>query len=146
MNTDPIIDRRSAVHLSWRSPIVWLAFLITLGFFAALFTMMLMTNTSPDMMLGALMAAFSGIVGYYFGSSSTSAGKDAAISDLTKTAAVAATTTAQATQVAADAVAAAGGPVPAAGGASAPIQAGQVAIQAETVSVDSSSTAMKGNP
>lgn len=100
---------------------VWLAFTITLGFFAALFTMMLKTNTSPDMMLGALMAAFSGIVGYYFGSSNTSASKDSAISDLTKTAAAVATT-AQAAQ--------AGEPP------DAPMQAGTVQIDAQAVTVD----------
>lgn len=97
----PPTDRRAAHHLSWRSPIVALAFLITIGFFAALFFMMVMTDSNPDMMLGALMAAFSGIVGYYFGSSSKEAGKDAAITDLTRTAATVATT-AQATRVAAD--------------------------------------------
>lgn len=92
--TTPPVDRRVSPQTSWRSPIVWLAFLITVGFFAALFLMMLRTDTSPDMMLGALMAAFSGIVGYYFGSSSTSAAKDTAISDLTKTAAAVANTAA----------------------------------------------------
>lgn len=126
-------DRRAPQPLaSWRSPIVWLAFAITAGFFAALFFIMLKTETSPDMMLGALMAAFSGIVGYYFGSSNTSAGKDAAISDLTKTAAAVAST-AQASQVAADVAAAAG---------AAPLKAGEVQIDAQSVTVDS----RKGTP
>lgn len=145
MITSPVDRRAAQPHASWRSPIVWLAFLITLGFFAALFTMMLMTNTSPDMMLGALMAAFSGIVGYYFGSSSTSAGKDAAISDLTKTAAAVAST-AQATQVAAEAAQAAGGVAAGPGAASAPLPVGEVVIEADNSTVSSSPTTTKGNP
>lgn len=116
--TAPNIDRRAASHLSWKSPVVALAFAITLGFFLALFTMLGRPDSNPDMMLGALMAAFSGIVGYYFGSSSKEAGKDAAISDLTRTAATVATT-AQASQAAAQ-----------------PLQAGEVKIDAESVTVD----------
>lgn len=125
--TQPAVDRRAMTHLSWKSPIVALAFVIVVGFFAALFFILNRPNSNPDMMLGALMASFTGIVGYYFGSSSTSAGKDAAISDLTKTAAAVATT-AQATQVAADAAAAQ------------PLQAGDVKIDAETVTVDGKPT------
>lgn len=102
------VDRREASHLSWKSPLVGLAFVITVGFFAALFTLLNRPASNPDMMLGALMAAFSGIVGYYFGSSSKEAGKDAAITDLTRTAAVAAETAqtqkAEDVQISADSV------------------------------------------
>lgn len=97
-------DRVPVTQLRWSSPPVILAITITIGFFAALFTMLLVTETNADIMVGALIAAVSSVIGYFFGSSSQSAGKDAAINDLTKTAAAVATT-AQASQVAADAAA-----------------------------------------
>jgi drug/metabolite transporter (DMT)-like permease len=121
-------ERRAPVHLSWTSPFVGLSILVTCGFFAVLFTMLFGTDVNPSMkdplmlMLGALMSAFTGIIGWFYGSSSTSAGKDAAISDLTKTAAAVAST-AQATQVAADVAAAQ------------PTKAGEVAIEADSVTV-----------
>ena len=118
-----IEDRRAhAPQLRWSSPPVVLATLVIMGFFAALFTTMLYTQTNADIMIGALIAAVSSVIGYFFGSSSQSAGKDAAITDLTKTAATVAATAA--TQA-----------LPAA-----PIQAGDVAIKAETVTIDSKGT------
>ena len=86
--------------------VVGLAYIITLGFFGVL-GIQIWLDRNPDMMIGALIGAFtSGVIGYYFGTSSSSATKDATIQDLTKTAAAVATT-AQASQVAGD-IAAAG--------------------------------------
>lgn len=122
-----MIERREIPHLRWTSPPVVLAIVIIVGFFATLAAMMFMKQ-STDMMVGALIAAFTGVIGYFYGSSSQSAGKDVAIAELTKTAATVANT-AQATQASTTAAAGLGGPM----------QAGDVAIQADTVTV-------KGNP
>lgn len=113
-------------RLRWSSPAVVLASMIIVGFFAALFTMLLYTKDGTDIMVGALIAAVSTVTGFFFGSSSSSAGKDAAIAELTKTAATVATT-AQATQVAADV-------------AAGTLKTGEVKIDADTVTVDGKPT------
>lgn len=103
-----------------------LAYLITFGFFAVLFAMMFaeVNATMKDpllLMLGALISAFTGIVGYYFGTSASNAKKDQTITDLTKTASINAVTN-QATAEAA----AAGGPV----------KVNEMSVAAGTVNVD----------
>jgi hypothetical protein len=113
--------------------VVGLAYIITLGFFGVL-GIQIWLDRNPDMMIGALIGAFtSGVIGYYFGTSSSSATKDATIQDLTKTAAAVATT-AQATQVASDLAAA----IP-----STTTKVAEMAVEATTVNVDTHS---KGTP
>lgn len=131
-------DRPPApTYLSWQSPLVGLAVVVTIGFFGVLFAMLFLRGVDPSirdafmLMLGALMSNFTAVMQYFFGSSSGSANKDTAINNLTKTASVVADT-AQATQAAALAPATPPGP----------ILAGDVAIQADTVTVDSP----KGKP
>lgn len=64
-----------------------LAVLIATGFFAALFTLMFV-DVAPSMkdplmlMLGALMAAFAAVTGYYFGTTASSSRKDETIASL----------------------------------------------------------------
>lgn len=76
----PAADTRPA-------PLAPLALLITVGFFAVLFTLMLV-EVKPSMkdplmlMLGALMSAFAGVIGYYFGSTAGAARKDETIRTL----------------------------------------------------------------
>lgn len=82
------------------APVIALSFMITLGFFAVL-GVQIYRGVNHDMMIGALIAAFTGVVGYHFGTSSSSAKKDETIRGLTETAAAVATT-AQAAQAAAD--------------------------------------------
>jgi hypothetical protein len=122
MSTPPTADRRRAdpLNLTHSSPVMVLSYMITIGFFAVLGAQMY-RGDNPDMMIGALIGAFtSGVIGFHFGRSSTDDKQATTISDLTKTAAAVATT-AQATQAAAD---------------QATLKAGDVKIDADTVTVD----------
>lgn len=97
------------------------------------------------LVLGRMLGYVDSIYNYEFGTTRSSTRKDETIGELTKTAAVVATTV-QATQAAADAAATTGGGAAAVGEPSAPLQVGEVAIQADNVTVDSSPTTTKGNP
>lgn len=66
-----------------------LAYLLVLGFFAIVWFMLLYSvpvesQRILDMMLGSLLTSFTGVVAYYFGSSSGSASKQAMIDRMTK--------------------------------------------------------------
>ncbi len=61
--------------------------LVVLGFFSVL-TGLIITNQAPDtinLMLGALVGAFGTVVGYFYGSSASSARKDETINNLKNT-------------------------------------------------------------
>lgn len=105
------------------------AVMIVIGFFVVL-GVLIYQDKNPDMMIGALIGAFTGIMGFLYGTTTGSARKDAAIQQLTQTAAIVATT-AQSTQTAADVAAAGGSPL------ASPVQAEDVQIDAERVTVDS---------
>lgn len=119
--TAPIIDRRQAdaQGLTHGSPVMVLSYMITLGFFAVL-GFQLYRGANPDMMIGALIGAFtSGVIGFHFGRSSSDDKKNSTIAEQAKTAGTVATL-AQATQAA----------------GAGPLQAGEVKIDADTVTVD----------
>lgn len=59
----------------------WLAFIITIGYFGAMASLMLLPIPDDShevllVMLGTLGTAWGGIIGYFFGSSAGSANKD----------------------------------------------------------------------
>ena len=58
--------------------------MIVMGFFLTLLTSIVLVQGQDtiNLMLGALIAAFSTVVGYFFGSSSSSAKKDETISNI----------------------------------------------------------------
>lgn len=53
-----------------------LAGIIVTGFFAVLVYMVYRDKTGADMLVGTLAAAFGAVIGYYYGSSASSARKD----------------------------------------------------------------------
>ena len=67
-----------------------LAALIIVGFFAVLLLLVILTIPKENvdailLALGALISAFSGVIGYFFGSSMSSAKKDATIASMKTT-------------------------------------------------------------
>lgn len=53
-----------------------LATVVVVGFFVVLAMMLHWQRAGSDILVGALSAAFGGVVGYFFGSSASSARKD----------------------------------------------------------------------
>lgn len=53
-----------------------LATVVVVGFFSVLALMLHWQRAGSDILIGSLSAAFGGIVGYFFGSSASSARKD----------------------------------------------------------------------
>lgn len=65
-------------HRSWAQYI--LAGVVVVGFFAVLVFMLWRDKAGSDMLTGTLAAAFGAVIGYYYGSSASSARKDEILS------------------------------------------------------------------